>query len=70
MGAGTAGGPGSPRRDIAMVFQEFSLIPQMSVGHNILLTREPKGRLRIMNDRALDPRGHRGARPCGRRDRP
>ncbi len=53
MGAGTAVGPGSPRRDIAMVFQEFSLIPQMSVGHNIMLTREPKGRLRIVNDRAL-----------------
>src|SRR4249920_3205063 len=33
------------KRDIAMVFQEFSLIPQMAVSANILLTREPRGRL-------------------------
>ena len=42
---------GYRRRDIAMVFQEFSLIPQMSVGHNILLTREPCGRLGLIDDR-------------------
>jgi ribose transport system ATP-binding protein len=47
---------GARKRDIAMVFQEFSLIPQMSVGHNILLTREPKGRLRLVDDRELGRR--------------
>jgi ABC-type sugar transport system ATPase subunit len=44
---------GSRKRDIAMVFQEFSLIPQMSVGHNILLTREPRGRLGLIDDREI-----------------
>jgi ribose transport system ATP-binding protein len=31
-------------RGIAMVFQEFSLVPSMSVADNIMLTREPKRR--------------------------
>jgi ribose transport system ATP-binding protein len=44
---------GGPARDIAMVFQEFSLIPQMTVGHNILLTREPRGRLGFIDDREV-----------------
>jgi len=44
---------GPSKRDIAMVYQEFSLIPQMSVGHNILLTREPKGRLGLIDDREI-----------------
>jgi ribose transport system ATP-binding protein len=37
-------------RGIAMVFQEFSLIPSMRVGDNILLAREPKGRLGLIDD--------------------
>ncbi len=54
-GAAMADGQGAPhRRDIAMVFQEFSLIPQMTVGQNILLTREPRGRLGLIDDRALE----------------
>ena len=40
----------SRKRGIAMVFQEFSLMPAMSVGHNILLSREPKGRLGLIDD--------------------
>ena len=40
----------SRRRAIAMVFQEFSLIPAMSVGQNILLSREPRGRLGLIDD--------------------
>jgi ribose transport system ATP-binding protein len=44
-------GPGESRkRGIAMVFQEFSLIPAMPVGQNILLSREPKGRNRLIDD--------------------
>jgi ribose transport system ATP-binding protein len=41
---------GARTRDIAMVFQEFSLIPQMKVSQNILLTREPRGRLGLIDD--------------------
>ena len=45
-------GPGESRqRGIAMVFQEFSLIPAMPVAQNILLTREPKGRMGLIDDR-------------------
>ena len=47
-------GSRSRKRDIAMVYQEFSLIPQMSVGANILLTREPRGRLGLIDDREVD----------------
>jgi ribose transport system ATP-binding protein len=45
-------GPGESREHgIAMVFQEFSLIPSMTVGQNILLAREPKGRTGLIDDR-------------------
>jgi len=48
------GGPGASRkRGIAMVFQEFSLIPAMPVGQNILLSREPKGRTGLIDDRGV-----------------
>jgi ribose transport system ATP-binding protein len=47
---------GARKRDIAMVYQEFSLIPQMSVGNNILLTREPKGRFGLIDDREIRSR--------------
>ena len=47
-------GPGeSRRRGLAMVFQEFSLIPSMPVGHNIMLTREPRGRLGLIDEREV-----------------
>ncbi len=47
-------GPGeSRRRGIAMVFQEFSLIPTMPVDHNVVLTREPTGRSRLIDDREV-----------------
>jgi ribose transport system ATP-binding protein len=46
-----AGAGESRKRGIAMVFQEFSLIPAMPVGQNILLSREPKGRLGLIDDR-------------------
>lgn len=48
----TRSGPGESRRlGIAMVFQEFSLIPSMPVGQNILLSREPRGRTGLIDDR-------------------
>ncbi|HEY6057801.1 MAG TPA: sugar ABC transporter ATP-binding protein [Candidatus Limnocylindrales bacterium] len=48
----TRSGPGEARKlGIAMVFQEFSLIPSMPVGQNILLSREPKGRTGLIDDR-------------------
>lgn len=50
----TRGAPGeSRRRGIAMVFQEFSLIPSMPVGHNVVLTREPTGRTGLIDDREV-----------------
>ncbi|MCJ8521618.1 ABC-type sugar transport system ATPase subunit [Pseudorhizobium tarimense] len=40
----------SPRkaidRGIAIIYQDFSLVPDLSVAHNIALGREPRGRLR------------------------
>jgi ribose transport system ATP-binding protein len=46
-----AGGRGETRRrGIAMVYQEFSLIPAMPVGQNIALTREPTGRSGLIDD--------------------
>ena len=38
------------RRALAMVYQEFSLIPSMPVGQNILLTCEPIGRSGLIDD--------------------
>jgi ribose transport system ATP-binding protein len=39
---------------IATVFQELSLIPQMTVADNIWLTREPKKSLGIVNNQAVN----------------
>ena len=47
----TRGGTAESRkRGIAMVFQEFSLISSMTVGQNIFLAREPKGRTGLIDD--------------------
>src|SRR5690349_1324644 len=35
---------------IGMVFQEFSLVPSLTVAQNIYLTTEPLGRGRLIND--------------------
>jgi ribose transport system ATP-binding protein len=40
------------RHGIAMIFQEFSLIPTLSVAQNVYLSREPR-RARILDDRAV-----------------
>jgi ribose transport system ATP-binding protein len=40
------------RLGIAMIFQEMSLIPSLSVAQNIFLTREPKGALGLLDDAA------------------
>ena len=39
------------RLGIAMIFQEMSLIPSLSVAQNIFLTREPKGAIGMLDDR-------------------
>jgi ribose transport system ATP-binding protein len=49
---GRPGGARRGRRPIAMVYQEFSLIPSMSVAQNVFLGREPKGRSRLIDDEA------------------
>jgi ribose transport system ATP-binding protein len=43
-------------RGIAMIFQEFSLVPTLTVAQNIFLTREPRGRLSLLDDRAAEKR--------------
>jgi ribose transport system ATP-binding protein len=40
------------RLGIAMIFQEMSLVPSLSVAENIFLTREPKGSFGMLDDRA------------------
>lgn len=40
------------RLGIAMIFQEMSLIPSLSVAQNIFLTREPKGAMGLLDDEA------------------
>ncbi|MCW2952190.1 MAG: monosaccharide transporter ATP-binding protein family [Conexibacter sp.] len=65
---------------IAMVFQEFSLVPTLTVAQNVLLGNERKTRLGLLDDRAavettsrifeemnvdLDPRAEIGALPAG-----
>ena len=37
---------------VAMIFQEFSLVPTLSVAKNIFLTREPRTRFGLIDDRA------------------
>jgi ribose transport system ATP-binding protein len=49
----TSGAAESRKRGIAMVFQEFSLMPAMSVCQNICLTREPKSRIGLIDDREV-----------------
>ncbi len=41
------------RAGVAMIFQEMSLIPTLSVAQNIFLNREPHGRLGLVDDRRI-----------------
>ncbi|WP_241249014.1 sugar ABC transporter ATP-binding protein [Agrococcus sp. KRD186] len=47
------------RAGIGMVFQEFSLIPSMTVAQNISLNREQRGRLGLIDDRAAENEARR-----------
>lgn len=47
---------GAREHGIAMVFQEFSLIPTMTVAQNVLLTREPRGAGGLIDDGAANRR--------------
>lgn len=44
---------------VAMIFQEFSLIPTLSVAQNVYLTREPRGRLGTLADREAERQARR-----------
>ena len=44
------------RHGIAMIFQEFSLVPTLTVAQNIYLTREARTRAGLLDDRALERR--------------
>ena len=65
---------------IAMIFQEFSVIPTMTVAQNVFLTREPRRRSGLIDDREavrrtrrifesmevdIDPRARLGDLPTG-----
>jgi ribose transport system ATP-binding protein len=41
---------------VGMVFQEFSLVPSLTVAQNIYLTTEPRSRFRLIDDRAASRR--------------
>jgi len=47
------------RAGIGMVFQEFSLVPTMTVAQNIFLNREIRGALGLVSDRAAQERARR-----------
>jgi ribose transport system ATP-binding protein len=42
------------RHGVAMIFQEFSLVPTLTVAQNIYLTREPRTRGGLLDDRTLE----------------
>jgi ribose transport system ATP-binding protein len=42
------------RHGVAMIFQEFSLVPTLTVAQNIYLTRETRTRAGLLDDRALE----------------
>jgi ribose transport system ATP-binding protein len=48
------GGREARRHGVAMIFQEFSLVPTLTVAQNIYLTREARTRGGLLDDRALD----------------
>jgi ribose transport system ATP-binding protein len=44
------------KHGVAMIFQEFSLVPTLSVAQNIYLSREARTRAGLIDDRALERR--------------
>ena len=44
------------RHGVAMIFQEFSLVPTLTVAQNIYLTREARTRAGLLDDRSLERR--------------
>ncbi|HVS84350.1 MAG TPA: sugar ABC transporter ATP-binding protein [Gaiellaceae bacterium] len=47
------------REGIAMIFQEFSLIPTLTVAQNVFLMREPRGALGTLADRECERRSRK-----------
>jgi ribose transport system ATP-binding protein len=41
------------RHGVAMIFQEFSLVPTLTVAQNVFLHREPRNKLGLIDDRAM-----------------
>jgi ribose transport system ATP-binding protein len=49
---------GGGTRAVSMIFQEFSLIPTLTVAQNIFLTREPRGPLGLIRDKVAERETH------------
>jgi ribose transport system ATP-binding protein len=49
----------SRRAGIAMIYQEMSLIPTLTVAQNVFLTREAKGNLGLIDDRTSERRARK-----------
>ena len=68
--AGTPIAPGSVHdakaAGIGMVFQEFSLVPSLTVAQNLFLDRETRNRCGLISDRESRRQGARGSSPTSR----
>jgi ribose transport system ATP-binding protein len=53
------------RQGMAMIFQELSLVPQLSVAANIYLQNEPRGFAGLLNDRVMNKAAEDLARKYG-----
>jgi ribose transport system ATP-binding protein len=49
---------GAKAAGIAMIFQELSLVPALTVGQNVCLNREPRNRFGLLDDRKCEEIAH------------
>jgi ribose transport system ATP-binding protein len=54
-----------PQHGVAMIFQEFSLIPALTVAQNVFLRSEPRNRAGLIDDRLMTERARELLREMG-----
>jgi ribose transport system ATP-binding protein len=54
-----------PQHGVAMIFQEFSLIPTLTVAQNVFLRSEPRNRAGLIDDRLMTERARELLREMG-----